>query len=905
MSARQRIALDGPWHFYFDEIGKAKSGQLPPPGDWRRITVPMPWQAQFEELRNRGGVGWFQRTLIAPAVPDDCVAILHFGAVDYHATVWVNGSFVCEHEGGYLPFEADITAYLAQGENEILVRVIDPDGDRDSCSSYAFSQIPHGKQSWYGQTSGIWQSVWLEVRHRSHLCSLKLTPDLAHNQIAVEARLADTAIAGDLTACVSVFGPDDALVNQTHVDVAPSAHLAVTLTLEKPAIPWSPDEPALYRVHLALKKGSKKLDEIEDSCGFRTVEARDGRIYLNGRPLYLRGALDQAYYPDTIYTPPSLALLERQLRQAKDLGFNCLRCHIKIEDPRYYALADRMGMLIWAELPNWMHWTPAAATRAEETFEAMVARDWNHPSIIAWTLINEDWGTDLVNDDEHRQWLVQFFERAKALDPTRLIVDNSPCHPNAHVVSDIDDYHHYRVIPDNAADWTQWVRDFATRPDWTWIPAYSHLRQADAPLVVSEFGNWGLPDPRRLSEDGRSPWWFDAGSDWGEGIVTPQGLEQRFAGWRLDRVFGTFDAFLQASQEQMAHSLAYEIGAIRRHPAIGGYVVTELTDVHWEANGIMDFQRNVKAGVTDRIAPVNRDCAILIDPEKWSAHPGETVHVELLAVDGTGPATNGRLRWRTEWALGEVAAPGGLAEIRLPDTEDSCEIIVWAEWEEGERLLAINQIELACIVIQPWDDSIRVDAGPDMADALRAVGYTLAPDVPGMAPDMPGSRTLVTDHLSDPVLDQIRRGAHGVWLVDARSDAVQPAHLAFLGDQTRIVPREGTWWQGDWASSFSWLNKSGPFADLPGGPMLNMAYAEIMPRSVLTLESHRLLKQNVWAGLAVGWLQKIVGLIAYTDYGQGSIVICTMHLTPDHLLASAAARGLLRGLIELAATGGR
>ena len=142
--------------------------------------------------------------------------------MDYHAAVWVNGTFVCEHEGGYLPFEADITAYLVQGENEMLVRVIDPDGDRDPWSSYAFSQIPHGKQSWYGQTSGIWQSVWLEVRHCSHLCSLKLTPDLAHNQIAVEARLADTAIAGDLTACVSVFGPDDALVDQTQVDVAPS-----------------------------------------------------------------------------------------------------------------------------------------------------------------------------------------------------------------------------------------------------------------------------------------------------------------------------------------------------------------------------------------------------------------------------------------------------------------------------------------------------------------------------------------------------------------------------------------------------------------------------------------------------------------------------------------------------------
>jgi beta-galactosidase/beta-glucuronidase len=259
------------------------------------------------------------------------------------------------------------------------------------------------------------------------------------------------------------------------------------------------------------------LDEIEEWCGFRTVEAREGRIYLNGRPIYLRGALDQAYYPETIYTPPSLEKLEGQFRQAKALGFNCLRCHIKIEDPRYYALADRLGLLIWAELPNWMHLSPAAAARAEATFAAMVERDWNHPSIIAWTLINEDWGTDLVSNDEHRQWLLAFFQQAKALDPTRLIVDNSPCHPNAHVISELEDYHHYRVIPDNAAAWTRWVADFAARPDWAWFADYAHLRRADAPLIVSEFGNWGLPDPAQLLEDGAEPWWFDAGTRWFRG----------------------------------------------------------------------------------------------------------------------------------------------------------------------------------------------------------------------------------------------------------------------------------------------------------------------------------------------------------------------------------------------------
>ena len=580
MTVRRRISLDGPWQFHFDADGETTLAEIDRRTDWRTAIVPMPWQAQFDNLRNRGGVGWYRRTVIVGDMPANQVAVLHFGAADYHATVWVNGEQVCEHEGGYLPFAADVTPCLVAGENHLLVRVIDPDDDSARWSPFAFSQIPHGKQSWYGQTSGIWQSVWLEVRERRHLRRLKLTPDLSSGVIAVEASLTEAASDDSLAAAFSVHGPDGTLLTEARYDAAALKTAPVSLPLDLATVqPWSPELPALYTVRARLYDGSRLVDEMEEPCGFRTVEARDGRIFLNGRPLYLRGALDQAYYPETIYTPPSLDLLERQLRQAKALGFNCLRCHIKIEDPRYYALADRLGMLIWAELPNWLHWSPAAADRAKATFNAMVARDWNHPSIIAWMIINEDWGTDLVHNAEHRRWLADFYHHAKTLDPTRLIVDNSACHPNGHVVSDLEDYHHYRVIPDHAAEWDAWAADFATRPDWTWSSDYRHLRKPDAPLIVSEFGNWGLPDPQRLTEQGSPPWWFDTGSDWGEGIVTPRGLVQRFATWRLDRVFGSFDAFLQASQTQMARSLAYEITALRAHPTLGGYVVTELTDV--------------------------------------------------------------------------------------------------------------------------------------------------------------------------------------------------------------------------------------------------------------------------------------------------------------------------------------
>ena len=195
------------------------------------------------------------------------------------------------------------------------------------------------------------------------------------------------------------------------------------------------------------------VDRISDRFGFRTIETRNGRFYLNGEPLYLRGALDQDYYPDTICTVPSVAFLEDQFRKAKELGLNCLRCHIKAADPRYYEVADRVGMLIWTELPNGGMATERSRGRKEKLLKGIVDRDCNHPSIIIWTIINENWGVDLVHDADHRDWLKRTFAWLKAYDPTRLVVDNSPLAPSFHVESDIADYHFYAAIPDHRDEW--------------------------------------------------------------------------------------------------------------------------------------------------------------------------------------------------------------------------------------------------------------------------------------------------------------------------------------------------------------------------------------------------------------------------------------------------------------------
>ncbi|MBE2221474.1 MAG: glycoside hydrolase family 2, partial [Anaerolineae bacterium] len=579
----QRVSLDGNWDFQI-----SADDRLENPADqaWRTLIVPMPWQAQAEELRLTSGTAWYRRTFVVAGEKLETAvsqsAILHFGAVDYQATVWLNGALVGEHEGGYLPFAFDIINLLHEGENELLVRVVDATDDRTRFPDFPFSEVPHGKQSWYGPIGGIWQSVWLEFRPKIHIAHLTLNPDPDQAAIAVEVALNSPA-QNEYQIVFAVTDPDG---NEVASETLRQSLSGVIKLTDAPQL-WSPDAPNLYTVTAVFQQQHQPAHTIQKVCGFRTVAAENGRIYLNGQPVYLRGVLDQAYYPETIYTPPSLEFLEKQASEIKRLGFNCLRTHIKIEDPRYYDVADRLGLLIWTEIPNWILLTEATSARAKQTFADMVKRDNHHPSIIAWTLINENWGTDLTRNPEHRRWLADFYHEAKAIDPTRIIVDNSACVGNAHVAGDLEDYHYYRAIPDHAREWDAWVADFAGRSNWAWYADFEQNRHDDLPLLVSEFGNWGLPDPETIQEQGKEPWWFETGHDWGDGIVYPHGVLERYQACGLGDLFPSFAEFARHSQAHMARSLHYEITTMRLYEAIAGYVITEFTDVHWEANGLL------------------------------------------------------------------------------------------------------------------------------------------------------------------------------------------------------------------------------------------------------------------------------------------------------------------------------
>jgi hypothetical protein len=892
LTSRTRLSLDGQWQFFPDEISNTEQDCL--------ILVPSPWQAD-ERFRDHTGEAWYRRQFDIPNewMAEAHVVILGFGAVDYFAEVWVNGTPVGVHEGGYLPFELDITEAARPGTNNLTVRVNDP--------LEIFNEIPHGKQSWYGLLSGIWQSVWIESRPAIHIQRVKITT------------FGDQVEVNVFTSREWRTGMEVEILDAGGKTVASIFSLEAVFTVQvDDARNWSPDEPYLYicKVNLIALRPirpprdedrdalatSEISDEIIESFGFRTIGTRDGQILLNGKPFYLRGALDQDYYPDLIYTPPSLEYIENEFRMAKNMGLNCLRVHIKVADPRYYEAADRVGLLIWTELPNFQLLTDESKRRARETLTGMLERDWNHPSIGIWTIINESWGINLT-DPAQRAWLSETYLWFKDLDPTRLVVGNSACWSNFHVVTDIADFHNYYAMPDHLEKWCKWTEIYSNRPWWLFAHEYTEhnlwedylldpwfgdprppapdiLPKGDEPLLVSEFGNWGLPDLQKLHDGngGSAPWWFETGLNWSGGVVYPHGVERRFKQYHLDRVFPSLRALIEASQRLQLEALKYQIENLRAHAAIQGYVITELTDVHWESNGLLDMYRNPKV-ISTQMSRFNADDVLipLWDRLVYSAGETCTIQVQLShysflelkdvtlewKVTGRGAELHG-----AQITAGECRQPGvtDLGEVSFPvapvDSPQTAKIEL--KLFQGEQLIASTDQEIYLLPeLSLSGEGVKVIA-PDLHRPLEKLGYAVVDD-------LDQAQVAVVTVLDDTYRDFILRGGR-VLLLAEDEEALQ-MYVPGLD----ITERDDTAWQGDWASSLGWHR----FEQLPTGGVVNFAFAGLTPDHVITDFSPRDFAFDVFAGLFVGWLHKPVPTIARRRMGQGQVFVSTFRLAQN------------------------
>jgi hypothetical protein len=951
------VSLDGTWDFYLDPEQRFDPDNFDRNNGVRRINVPGPWQAQFQDLRDYTGVAWYRLkfdlppSFVRPGDPDT-TCVIHFGAVDYFAAVWLNGRFIGTHEGGYLPFELSLDAALElEATNELVVRVLDPGAEGDSYgeTEVSFSEIPHGKQSWYGPISGIWQSVYIEIRHATYIEQLHVTPDVPGEKAEIEIRF-NRATGAPLSLKLMLTDPHQAARSTCVAVVEGTERFETTLDMPSPLL-WDAVTPHLYTLEATLyETPAFPLDSVSTHFGMRSIAASaDGHLMLNGRTLYLRGALDQDYYPALMYTPFSDAELDRQFAQAKHMGLNCLRTHIKITDPRYYDAADRAGILIWTELPNWENLTPAVRQRARDTLEGMIARDWNHPSIIIWTLVNESWGVELAANPEHRRWLAETYDHVKALDPHRLVVGNSACFANFHVVTDIQDFHNYYSMPDHYRQWRDWVENFALRPAWAYAHEYVSIhdwreflrdpwnarerslapevrRTGSEPLVISEFGNWGLPDVAELRAcyNGQEPWWFETGLEWGDGAVYPHGAEHRFRQWHLNRVFPTWADLARASQRLQFQALKYQIEQIRLHLSIVGYVITEFTDVHWECNGLLDMCRNPKA-YYDELAMINAADVIVPDWERTAYWAGERVELPLfLSHFSQADLQGSRLEWRLKdgaevsgtLELPELAPAGitpiGAIRFEAPGVEASERARVELQLVDRAGRVAAQNYQMLYFFprrshAQTYDarragtgatgefdagaGAVRLAAPPHLADALTAMGYEVETELVGV-------ELAVTNELTDDMRRYIQRGGKVLWL--AETDDCQQTDLGVI----QVVPRAGRRWQGDWASNMNWIRGGPMFKDIPTDGLVDFAFADLTPEHVIQGFAPRDFAANVHAGLFVGWVHHPVALVGERRFGNGTLLISTFRLA-GQVGANPVATIMVRDMIDYLARGGR
>jgi beta-galactosidase/beta-glucuronidase len=445
-------------------------------GDWefgagdkevfdRRIVVPFCPQSELSGLGIKvpGDVVWYRRRFDAP---EAARLMLHFGAVDYRATVWVNGEEVARHEGGHTPFSADISRFAGRAGNVVVVRAEDP---------FADLTIPRGKQYWketsegifYTATTGIWQTVWLEPMPERSIQSLRFQPNLDKSAVDIEV------VAGGAVDAVVTF--DGAVVGRWRG----SDHGRIALDR---VMPWSPESPHLYQVAVSLLDST---DRVVSYFGLRKVETKDGRFWLNGAPFIQRLVLDQGYFPGGLLTAGSDAELRRDIELAKAMGFNGARKHQKVEDPRWLYWADTLGFLVWAEMANFHEHSQQAERRLIAEWSEAVLRDRDHPSIVAWVPMNESLG---LGPNPPAAFLNHLYELTHALDGTRPVMSNDGWE---HATSDLCTLHDYGPADELAQRYraVESALEPDARPHPPYLPGYKYQGE---PVIVSEFGGVAL-----------------------------------------------------------------------------------------------------------------------------------------------------------------------------------------------------------------------------------------------------------------------------------------------------------------------------------------------------------------------------------------------------------------------------
>ncbi|WP_428938225.1 glycoside hydrolase family 2 protein [Fontivita pretiosa] len=571
------ICLDGQWQFAIDRDGSTDSPERVRFN--RTIEVPFAPETPASGIVETGyfTTCWYRRQFDAPRLARDQRLLLHFGAVDYQASVWVNGRLAVTHEGGYTPFQADITDLLIPGKTQTIV--VRADDDPHDLAK------PRGKQDWkprphsiwYYRTSGIWQSVWLERVNATRIVRLCWIADPQQWGLILRARIiADPQARFPLKLYTRLSMRDRQLAEDVYAIPEPPGQIERTIALPDPGIDdaraellWSPTSPNLIDAHIDLLDAEGNvLDSVSSYAAMRSIQIWRDRLVLNGKPITLQLVLNQGYWPHSGLTAPDDQAYRQDVELIKAMGFNGVRMHQKIENPRFLYWADKLGLLVWEEMPSTYTFSDQSIRRLTQQWIEAIERDISHPCIIAWVPFNESWGVpDLPSSAAQRHAVQALYHLTRCLDPTRPVIGNDGWEAAA---TDIITIHDYDPDPGRI------LQRYDTRSR---DPA--QILQREYPghrmLLLPDFEYRG--QPIMLSEFGGIAYSKDQDHTWGYSRAQ--------------------------SPEDLACRYAELLAAVRSLPVLAGFCYTQFTDTYQEANGLLYMDRTPKFPL-DEIAVATR-----------------------------------------------------------------------------------------------------------------------------------------------------------------------------------------------------------------------------------------------------------------------------------------------------------
>lgn len=541
--------LNGEWEFSFitNEFDK-------------RIIVPYVYQTKLSgiNLQDSYDTVWYRKNFQLLDNMKDKKIILHFGAVDYSCEIWVNDVFVREHTGGHISFEVDITHALKKNGNTLVVKVTDSSTDLE---------MPRGKQYWrdksegifYTRTTGIWQSVWLEAVDEVYLDNVYITPDLDNMEVEFNYEISSSKTAVLRT---EIYFEEELLTTNTLETNRNAGSYKIFLDQQllknwnfQEELVWTPENPRLFDVVFKVYENGLLVDTVKSYFGMRKVSIENGKFLLNNRPYYQKLLLDQGYWEDSLLTAPTDDDFIKDIELAKSMGFNGVRKHQKIEDPRFLYHADKIGFLVWGEIAAAYVYSKKYVKRITHEWIDEILRDYNHPSIVAWTPINESWGVFNIKDKKEQQsHSAAMVHLTKSLDQTRPVISND--------------------------GWEHTCTDLLTIHDYEWNIDILKERYKNLENILKF-----MPGGRPLLAKG---WKYE-----GQPILVTEfgGISYKIGSWEG---WGYSNA---SDDEDFARRYYDVVSPLLESPYIQGFCYTEITDVEQEINGLLTYDRKPKISV--------------------------------------------------------------------------------------------------------------------------------------------------------------------------------------------------------------------------------------------------------------------------------------------------------------------